>query len=79
MIGWLPAKLASMGKQATILVNEGILLPATSELTDSEIQSQYGLLMREAVSAFRDDPAYIVSMAEAAASHRSRRRSATKM
>lgn len=67
-----------MGQQAAILINEGMLLPATSELTDSEIQSQYGLLMREAVSAFRDDPAYVVSMAEAAASLRSRRRATSR-
>lgn len=67
-----------MGQQAAILANAGELPLATAELTDHQLQDKYGLLMREAVSAFRDDPAYVVSMAEAAASLRARRRSAER-
>lgn len=63
-----------MQQDAVILNWAGTLAPAKSELSDSEISKQYGSLMETAVSAFREDPSYIVQMAEAAASLKQKRR-----
>lgn len=52
----------------------GVLLPAETELTDAEITERYGRLIESAVFAFRDDPGYVVSIAEAAARTKKRRR-----
>ncbi len=41
-------------------------MPADHELTDDEIEQQYGLLMNEAVAAFVRDIDYIIEMAETA-------------
>lgn len=49
------------------------LSPADTELTDAEILDRYGSLMDDAVSAFREDPTYVVQMAEAAASLKQKR------
>jgi hypothetical protein len=51
----------------------GVLVEAPSELTDREILQRYGGLMQSAVVAFRQDPSYIVEMAETSASIRARR------
>ncbi len=50
-----------------ILDWSGVLNPAEGELSEEEIERQYGTLMQSAVSAFRDDPSYVIDMAEAAA------------
>lgn len=63
-----------MQQDAVVLNWAGTLAPAKNELTDAEILSRYGPLMQGAVSAFREDPSYIVQMAEAAASLKSKRR-----
>lgn len=60
-------------ESADFVTWQGSLIPATDELTDSEILDRYGALMWCAVSAFRQDPSYIVEMAESAASLRARR------
>ena len=52
----------------------GTLAPSKNELTDAEILDQYGSLMEGAITAFKEDPSYIVQMAEAAASLKSKRR-----
>ncbi|WP_028636971.1 hypothetical protein [Nocardioides sp. URHA0032] len=45
-----------------------ITLPAADHpLTDDEIQEHFRSLLDEGVSAFREDPEYVVAMAEAAA------------
>lgn len=62
-----------MGDAAVILHWTGTLAPADSELTDHEIHARYGLLMQQAVSAFRQDPSYIVQMGETAAALRTKR------
>jgi hypothetical protein len=56
----------------------GDIAPASTELTDREILQRYGSLMQAAVSAFREDPTYIVEMAETSASIRARRSSRQK-
>lgn len=62
-------------KEPTVVLNwAGALTPAQDELTDSEIQTRFGSLMRSALSAFQQDPTYIVEMAETAASLKMRRR-----
>lgn len=53
---------------------ETALAPASEELTDAEILERYGTLMEGAVTAFREDPSYVVQMAEAAASLKTKRR-----
>ena len=62
-----------MQQDAVVLNWAGTLAPAKNELTDAEILDRYGSLMRGAVSAFREDPSYIVQMAEAAASLKMKR------
>ena len=62
-----------MADSAVVLHWTGILSPADSELTDHEINARYGLLMEQAVSAFRQDPSYVVQMGETAAALRSKR------
>jgi len=57
----------------SILHWSGVLTTSQVELTDSEIINRYGTLMQSAVSAFRDDPSYVVEMAEASAKLRARR------
>lgn len=52
---------------ATILNWSGDITPAEKELSETEIDARYGVLMRDAVSAFKDDPSYLVEMAESAA------------
>ena len=51
----------------------GVITPAEGELTDDEIEQRYGTLLRGAVSAFRDDPSYIIDMAESASMLRYKR------
>lgn len=58
---------------AAILHWSGVLTPALNELSDSEIDDRYGPLMQRAVSAFKQDPTYVVEMAEAAAGLRAKR------
>lgn len=67
-----------MSESAVILHWTGTLAPATAELTDHEIESRYGTLMQSAVSAFREDPTYIVQMGETAAALRLKRERAKK-
>lgn len=62
-----------MREPLAILNWSGSMLPAQGELTDSEIVDRYGVLMGDAVSAFRADPTYVVEMAESAASLRAKR------
>lgn len=62
-----------MRDMAVVLNWTGTLAPAQHELSDSEINKQFGSLLGAAVSAFREDPSYIVEMAESAASLRNRR------
>lgn len=62
-----------MREPLAIMNWSGSLLPANGELTDSEILDRYGVLMGNAVSAFKADPTYIVEMAESAASLRAKR------
>lgn len=62
-----------MANTGSILHWSGVLSPASSELTDSEILTQYGSLFERAVSAFREDPTYVVEMAEASAKLQARR------
>jgi hypothetical protein len=61
------------GPQAVRHDRLGVLFPATSELTDAEILERYGPLLEGAVSAFRDDPTYLIHMAESAALMRAKR------
>lgn len=67
-----------MKESAVILNWTGTLAPAENELTDQEIVTKYGRLMRAAILAFREDPSYVVEMAESAASLRSRREARMK-
>lgn len=60
-------------RESVILNWSGTLASAGAELSDTEIIDRYGSLMEGAVSAFREDPSYIVQMAEAAASLRNKR------
>lgn len=62
-----------MANSDIVLHWSGVLAPAETELTDSEITHRYGTLMQSAISAFRQDPSYIVDMAEAAARLQARR------
>lgn len=63
-----------MMKNSAIILNwTGTLVPADNELAEDEINSRFGGLMQTAVSAFRQDPSYIVEMAESAAALRARR------
>ena len=50
-----------------ILDWSGVLTPANGELSELQIEEQYGTLMQSAVSAFRSDPSYVVEIAEASA------------
>lgn len=56
-----------------ILDWSGVLPTADRELTDDEILEQFGPLMRGAVSAFREDPNYLVEMSTAAAALKKKR------
>ena len=58
---------------STVLHWSGVLIPAKQELTDSQILDRYSGLLKAAVSAFREDPSYIVEMAEASAKLQARR------
>lgn len=62
-----------METPAQITSWQNCLTPANDELTDSEILDRYGALLWSAISAFREDPSYIVEMGEAAAALRARR------
>ena len=62
-----------MGDAGIILHWSGVLTPANSELTEEEITSRYGGLIKTAISAFREDPSYIVEMAETCAKIKARR------
>jgi hypothetical protein len=65
--------------QAAILDWSGAMLPAQDELSDGEILERYGSLLQRAVSAFRDDPLYLVAMAESAAKLKRRREMTNKV
>jgi hypothetical protein len=52
----------------------GVLIPAAEELSDTEIKRRYGALLTSGVSAFRDDPQYLVEMAETAVQQRYNKR-----
>lgn len=56
-----------MSVATTEIAGAGSVIPASGELSASEINGRYGVLMRDAVSAFKDDPSYLVEMAESAA------------
>lgn len=57
----------------TVLDWTATMVPAQSELTDSEILDKFGSLLCDAFDAFREDPSYIVEMAESAAMLKAKR------
>lgn len=68
-----------MTVEAVVLNWSGVLQPASGEMSPLEIKRRFGALLQTGVSAFRDDPQYLVEMAEQAAAVRySKRLKVTK-